>query len=139
MCNTDETVTAAASYVQLLMKSFLARVLVTAFGLWMADQLLAGIRFDSAGSLWIAALLLGVVNAVVRPVVFFLTLPITVLTLGLFVFVINGAMVLLVARLMPSFHTDGLGAAILASVVVSLTAWAANTFIGKKDDRRAKS
>ncbi len=121
------------------MRSFLARVLVTAFGLWMADQLLAGIRFDSAGSLWIAALLLGVVNAVVRPVVFFLTLPITVLTLGLFVFVINGAMVLLVARLMPSFHTDGLGAAILASVVVSLTAWAANTFIGKKDDRRAKS
>jgi putative membrane protein len=118
------------------MRSFLARLFVTAFGLWMADQLLAGIRFDSAGSLWIAALLLGVVNAIVRPVVFLLTLPVTLVTLGLFVFVINGTMVLLVARLMPSFHTEGLGVAILASIVVSLTAWAANAFIGK--DKRHK-
>jgi putative membrane protein len=117
------------------MRSFLARVFVTAFGLWMADQLLAGISFESAGSLWIAALLLGVVNAVVRPVVFLLTLPLTLLTLGLFVFVVNGAMVLLVARLMPSFHTEGLGVAVLASIIVSLTAWAANAFIGKDEKR----
>ena len=103
----------------------------------MADQLLAGIHFDSAGSLWLAALLLGFVNATIRPMVLLLTLPLTFLTLGLFVLVINGAMVLLVAKLMPSFHTDGLGIAILASLVVSLTAWAANTFIGK-ERRRAK-
>ena len=119
------------------MKSFLARVFVTAFGLWMADQLLAGIHFDSAGALWIAALLLGIVNAVIRPVVFVLTLPITFITLGLFVLVINGAMVLLVARLMPSFHTDGLGVAILASAIVSITAWLANTFIGR-ENRQAR-
>jgi len=101
----------------------------------MADQLLAGIHFDSAGSLWLAALLLGFVNAIVRPVVLLLTLPITFLTLGLFVLVINGAMVLLVATLMPSFHTDGLGVAILASIIVSLTAWVANSFVGKQDRR----
>ena len=114
------------------MRTFLARLLVTAFGLWVADQLLSGIRFDSTGSLWLAALLLGTANAIVRPVVFFLTLPITLLTLGLFIFVINGAMVLLVSRLMPSFHIDGLGTAVLASIVVGLTGWAANAFIGKE-------
>ncbi len=117
------------------MRSFLARLFVTAFGLWMADQMLAGIHFDSAGSLWIAALLLGIVNAIVRPLVFLLTLPITLVTLGLFVFVVNGAMVLLVARLMPSFHTEGLGVAILASIIVGIAGWMANAFIGKEKRR----
>ena len=115
------------------MSSFIARVFLTAFGLWMADQVLSGVSFDSGASLWIAALLLGIANAVIRPVVFILTLPITLLTLGLFVFVVNGAMVLLVDRLMPSFHTDSLSTAILASIIVSLTGWAANAFIGKKE------
>jgi len=118
------------------MTSFFARLFVTAFGLWMADQLLSDVHFDTAVSLWIAALLLGFVNAVLRPIVFFLTLPITFLTLGLFIFVVNGAMVLLVARLMPSFHIDGLGTAILASIVVGLTGWAANTFIGKQKQKQ---
>ena len=118
------------------MSSFIARVFLTAFGLWMADQVLSGMSFDSAASLWIAALLLGVVNAIIRPIVFILTLPITLLTLGLFVFVVNGAMVLLVDRLMPSFQTDSLGTAILASIIVSLTGWAANAFIGKKETNK---
>ena len=121
------------SVVVVTMSSFIARVFLTAFGLWMADQVLSGVSFDSAASLWIAALLLGVVNAIIRPIVFILTLPITLLTLGLFVFVVNGAMVLLVDRLMPSFQTDSLGTAILASIIVSLTGWAANVFIGKKE------
>ncbi len=123
------------SVVVTTMSSFIARVFLTAFGLWMADQILSGVSFDSAASLWIAALLLGIVNAIVRPVVFILTLPITLLTLGLFVFVLNGAMVLLVDRLMPSFQIDSLGTAILASIIVSLTGWAANVFIGKKEKR----
>ena len=124
------------SVVVVTMSSFIARVFLTAFGLWMADQVLSGISFDSAASLWIAALLLGVVNAIIRPIVFILTLPITLLTLGLFVFVVNGAMVLLVDRLMPSFQTDSLGTAILASIIVSLTGWAANAFIGKKETNK---
>jgi putative membrane protein len=114
------------------MRGFLARLLLTAFGLWMADSLLAGVRFDGAASLWWAALLLGLVNALLRPIVILLTLPLTVLTLGLFVFVVNGAMVLLVAALMPAFHVEGLGAAILASVVVGLTGWVANGLIGNR-------
>jgi len=117
------------------MTSFLARLFVTAFGLWLADQLLSGIRFDTVSSLLIAAFLLGVVNAIVRPIVVFLTFPITFLTLGLFIFVINGAMVLLVARLMPTFHTNSLATAIIASVIVSLTSWGANKFIGKEKRR----
>jgi putative membrane protein len=114
------------------MRGFLARVLITAFGLWIADLLLAGVRFDGAGPLFLAALLLGLANAVIRPIVIVLTLPITLLTLGLFLFVVNGAMVLLVARLMDSFHLEGLGTAILASIIVGLTGWIANGFVGDR-------
>jgi putative membrane protein len=114
------------------MRGFLTRVLISAFGLWIADMLLAGVRFDGAGPLFLAALLLGLVNAVVRPIVIVLTLPITLLSLGLFMFVINGAMLLLVARLMPSFHLEGLGTAIVAWLIVALTSWVANAFIGNR-------
>ena len=114
------------------MRGFLARLFITAFGLWIADLLLAGVHFDGWAALWIAALLLGLVNAIVRPVLIILTLPFTLVTLGLFIFVVNGAMVLLVSRLMPSFHVEGLWTAILASVVVGLTGWLANGFVGNR-------
>ncbi len=105
---------------------------ITAFGLWMADSLLDGVRFDGVLTLWIAAVLLGIVNGVVRPIVILLTLPLTLLTLGLFLFVVNGAMVMLVAWLMPAFHLEGLGSAIIASVIVGVTGWAANAFVGPR-------
>jgi putative membrane protein len=111
-------------------RGFLARVLITAFGLWLADMLLDGISFDGAGPLFIAAVLLGIVNAVVRPIVILLTLPFTLVTLGLFLFVVNGAMILLVAWMMPSFHVAGLGPAILASIIAGITGWIANSFVG---------
>jgi putative membrane protein len=114
------------------MRGFFARVLISAFGLWVADLALAGVRFDGAGPLFLAALLLGLVNTIVRPIVVLLTLPITLLSLGLFMFVINGAMLLLVARLMPSFHLDGLGTAIVAWVIVGLTSWVANGLVGNR-------
>jgi putative membrane protein len=114
------------------MRGFFARVLITAFGLWVADLLLQGLSFSDITSLWLAALLLGVFNAIVRPIVIVLTLPITLVTLGLFLFVVNGLMVLLVARLMPSFHIAGLGTAIWASIIVGLTGWIANGFVGDK-------
>ncbi|MDH3495230.1 MAG: phage holin family protein [Gemmatimonadota bacterium] len=114
------------------MPGFLARTLITAFGLWLADVLLAGVHFDGALALFIAALLLGLTNAFIRPIVVVLTLPITLLTLGFFLLVVNGLMVLLVAYFMPSFHLEGLWTAILASIIVGLTGWAANAFIGEK-------
>ena len=117
------------------MPSFIARLLITALGLWVADEVLQGVRFDSTSGLILAALLLGIVNAVVRPVVFFLTLPITFLTLGLFILVINGCMVLLVSRVMSTFHIDTLGTAVLASLIVGLTGWAANRFIGEESKK----
>jgi putative membrane protein len=114
------------------MRGFLARLFVTAFGLWMADTILNGMYFEGVLALWVAALLLGVVNAFVRPVVVFLTFPLTFLTLGLFLFVVNGAMLLLVSWVMPPFHIEGLGSAILGSLIVGLTGWVANAFIGNR-------
>jgi putative membrane protein len=111
---------------------FIARVFITGLGLLLADALLPGVRFDGAVSLWLAALLLGVVNAFVRPLVILVTLPLTLLTLGLFLLVVNGMMVLLVAWLMPSFHIAGLGSAILAALIVGLTGWLANAYVGDR-------
>jgi putative membrane protein len=111
---------------------FLARLFITGLGLLLADLSLDGVGFDGALSLWLAALLLGVINAFIRPLLILVTLPITLLTLGLFLFVVNGCMVMLVAWLMPSFHLAGLGSAILASVIVGLTGWIANAFVGDR-------
>lgn len=111
---------------------FLARLFITGLGLLLADALLHGVRFDGALSLWLAAFLLGLVNAFIRPLVILVTLPLTLLTLGLFLFVVNGLMVLLVAWLMPSFHIAGIWSAILTSVIVGLTGWIANGFVGER-------
>jgi putative membrane protein len=109
-----------------------ARLIITGLGLLLADALLPGVRFDGAFSLWLAALLLGVINALIRPLVVLLTLPLTLLTLGLFLLVVNGLMVLLVAWLMPTFHIAGIGTAILTSIIVGLTGWIANAFVGER-------
>jgi putative membrane protein len=112
------------------MYQFLSRFFVSGLGLLVADALLPDIRFDGVLSLWMAALLLGIVNAVVRPLVILITLPLTMLTLGVFLLVVNGAMLLLVAWIMPGFHVEGLGSAIVAWIIVALTALAANALIG---------
>ena len=114
------------------MRGFLARLFVTAFGLWMADTILEGLYFEGVLALWIAAFLLGVVNAFVRPIVVFLTFPLTLVTLGMFLLVVNGAMLLMVSWVMPQFQLEGLGTAILGSLIVGLTGWAANAFIGNR-------
>jgi len=114
------------------MRGFLARILITAFGLWVADVALDGVWFDGAGPLFLAALLLGLVNGFIRPIVILLTFPFTLVTLGLFLFVVNGAMVLLVDRVMDPMHVEGLGTAIVASVIVGITGWVANGFVGNR-------
>lgn len=121
------------------MRTFLLKILITAFGLWLADALLDGITVDDAGTLWLAGLLLGVVNAIVRPVVVVLTLPITFLSLGLFLFVINGAMVLLVARLLPAFHVDGIVPAIIASLIVGAAGLLAGGAAKKRKERPSRT
>jgi len=99
------------------MKGFLFRLVITALGLWAAETIIPGIHIDRWDHLIIAALLLGIVNAVIRPVILILTLPLTVLTLGLFIFVVNGISFYLVHWLVPGFSVSGLGAAVLGSIV----------------------
>ncbi|MSR05899.1 MAG: phage holin family protein [Gemmatimonadetes bacterium] len=113
------------------MKTFVSRLVITAFGLWLADMLLDGISFDGAAPLFLGALLLGFVNAIVRPILIFLTFPFTLLTLGLFLFVINGLMIYLVAWMMPSFHVGGLMTAIQASIIVGIIGGLANSYVGE--------
>jgi putative membrane protein len=114
------------------MVGFLLRAAISALGLWIASLVLPGISFESPGKLAIAALLLGIVNAVVRPIAFILTLPLTVVTLGLFLFVLNAAMVGLVARLVPGFTISGFWTAMGAAVIVWLVSWLGSSLIGSK-------
>jgi putative membrane protein len=112
------------------MRGFLFRLCITALGLWAAATIVPGVAVHGVGSLIVAALLLGVVNAVIRPIILILTLPFTLLTLGLFIFVVNGLSLVLVAWVLPGFTVSGLGAAILGSIVVGLTSWVASAFVG---------
>jgi putative membrane protein len=112
------------------MVGILLRAAITALGLWVASELLSGMTFDAPAKLILAAVVLGVVNAVVRPLVFILTLPITVVTLGLFLLVLNAGMVALVAWLVPGFQISGFWTAVAAALIVSLVSWAASSVIG---------
>jgi putative membrane protein len=112
------------------MTGFLIRWAVSALSLWVAQAIVPGIRISGASTLWIAALLLGFVNAVVRPALVFFTLPITVLTLGLFLLVINAAMLGLVAAMLERFTISGFWPALLGAIVVSLVSWLVSSTIG---------
>src|SRR5438105_14889589 len=112
------------------MTGFCFRLVITALGLWTAATVVPGVRIDGWGNLVVAALLLGIVNAVIRPIILILTLPLTVLTLGFFILIVNGISLALVAALVPGFHIAGLWAATVGAVIVGLTGWAASAFIG---------
>src|SRR5256712_6743176 len=112
------------------MRGFFFRLIITALGLWAAAAIIPGVRIDDWRTLIIGALLLGIVNAVIRPIILILTLPLTVLTLGLFILVVTGISLSLVAWVLPGFHIAGLVPAILGSIVVGLTGWFASPVRG---------
>ena len=114
------------------MLGFLLRLLVGAFGLWLASEWVPGIVVNGTWTLLGAALLLGIVNAVVRPILVILTLPITVVTLGLFLLVINAATLGLVAWMLDNFSIAGFWPAVFGAIIVSLTGWVASYFIGPR-------
>ena len=114
------------------MMNFLIRAIVAAGGLWVASRIVPGVYFNDWTDLALAAVLLGIVNALIRPILFVLTLPVTILTLGLFILVVNGAMVGLVDWLLKGFHTSGLWADILTALVVGLISWVASWFLPGK-------
>lgn len=92
---------------------------VTAVGLWITTKLVRGVRCRSAGSLLLAALVLGFINSFIRPILLFFTLPITMLTLGLFALVINALMINLTAAIVPDFEVDSFGSALMAAIIMA--------------------
>jgi putative membrane protein len=114
------------------MAGFILRGLIAALGLWAASEMFDGIVINSAMTLIIAGLLLGVVNAIVRPIAVVLSLPALLLTVGLFLLVINAAMLGLVALVLPGFKIYGFWAAVGGAIVVSLVSWVASWFIGSR-------
>lgn len=112
------------------MIGFLLRAAISALALWVADELFENMYFESVSQLVVAAIVLGIVNGLVRPIAFLLTFPITVLTLGLFLLVLNAAMLGLVALIVPGFHLSGFWTAVGAALVVSLVSWFASSVIG---------
>jgi putative membrane protein len=111
---------------------FLIRALIAAFGLWLATRLVAGITVDDVRTLLLAGLLLGIVNAIVRPIAIVLTFPITIVTLGVFLLVINAAMLALVAALLPGLHIASFGAALFGALIVSITGWIGSFLVGSR-------
>ena len=114
------------------MIGFLLRAAIVALGLWLATLWVRGVYIDSPGTLLLAGILLGVVNSIIRPIAILLTLPMTIVTLGFFLLVINAGMVALVAWMLPGMHVAGFGSAFWASVIVSLTSMVGSWFIGPK-------
>src|SRR5260370_24238695 len=99
------------------MRGFFFRLVVTALGLWGSAKIVPGVEFANWGTLLVAALLLGIVNAVIRPVILILTLPLTVLTLGLFILVLIGISLALVSWVLLGLHVACLGAAVIDAIV----------------------
>ncbi len=114
------------------MIGFLFRAAIAALGLWLATRWVSGITINTPTTLLLAALLLGVVNAIVRPIAVLLTLPVTLFTLGLFLLVVNAAMLGLVALFLPGFGISGFWAAFFAAVIVSITGWIGSWLIGSR-------
>ena len=105
------------------MRRFLLHWLVTALALWITAYILPGVQVGSWQTLAVAAVVLGLFNAVIRPILVVLTLPITVLTLGLFYFLVNGFTFLLVAKLVPGFEVATYWWAVLGAIIVSVISW----------------
>jgi putative membrane protein len=123
------------------MVRFILRGLVAALGFWVASHIVHGVHVEGWKTLVIAGLLLGLANALVRPIVTFLTIPLTIVTLGLFLLVVNGLMILLVGWVLHRFHdhsfqVDGLIPAVFTTIVIFFVSLAANMLIGGDERQR---
>jgi len=114
------------------MTGFVLRALISAIGLWIATRWVSGIYIADSLTLVLAGTLLGIVNAIIRPIAIVLTLPLTLLTLGLFLLVVNAGMIALVAALLPGFHIDGFSSAFATALTVWVTGWIGSWLIGPR-------
>ena len=108
---------------------FLVQWAITALSLWVASLIFRGLKFESAGALVGSALLLGLANALVKPLLIVLTLPLTLVTFGLFLLVINALMILLVAALVRGFKVSGFWTAFFASIFISILSIAVGSLV----------
>ena len=102
---------------------------ITALSLWVAGFIFHGISFSNKKSLFVSALLLGLSNAVIRPIVILLTIPLTLITFGVFLLVINALMMLMVSSLVPGFKVSGFWTAFFASVFIAVLSFFVGLFI----------
>ena len=114
------------------MAGIIVRTLICMLGLFLASALLPGVEIEGTGTFILAALLLGLANGFIRPIAILLTLPLTIVTLGLFILVINAAMFGLVAALLDNFTVAGLFSAMFGALIVSITSTVASWYIGPK-------
>ena len=112
------------------MQGIVIRTLICMLGLFLASRLIPGVWIEGMGSFILAALLLGLVNAFIRPLMFLFTLPLTIVTMGLFIFVVNAAMFGLVAAMLDNFQVSGFWSALFGAIVVSITSTVASWYIG---------
>lgn len=108
---------------------FLMHWTITALSLWVASKIFSGLRFDDTSSLIVSALLLGFANAIVKPVLIVLTFPLTLVTFGLFLLVINALMVMLVAWLVKGFKVSGFWTAFFAAIFIALLSIVIGSFV----------
>ncbi|HSZ51524.1 MAG TPA: phage holin family protein [Caulobacteraceae bacterium] len=111
------------------MVRFIVQALAAALGFWVASRIVPGVHARSVASLIAAGVILGLINALVRPILILLTIPLTLLTLGLFLFVVNGITVWLTAAFLKGVDVNGLWSAILASVVITVISWVARAVV----------
>jgi len=112
------------------MRGIAIRWLVQALAIFATAHLLDGIRVSGILSAVAAAAILGILNALFRPILLILTLPINILTFGLFTFVINALLLMMASGVIPGFEVHGFWAAVGGSIVISLVSWLLNSFIG---------
>ncbi len=117
---------------------FLIRVLINAAAIYVATTLVSGFRVSTTATLLLAALVLAVINAAVRPIMVVLTLPLTVLSLGLFLLVLNAICLWLVTVLVPGVEVRSFGAAFLSALIISIVSWVLSMVVGGLD-RSAKT
>jgi putative membrane protein len=112
------------------MNGFLVRMFISAISLWLAALVVPGMHLEGLLTVLGAALVLGIVNAFIRPIVILLTLPLTIITLGLFLLVVNAMMLGLVSAMFQGFSISGFWSAVFGAIFVSFFSWLASAFIG---------
>ena len=117
------------------MRHFVFRWAVTTVAVMVASSLLHGIRYDSVAALIGAALLLGIFNAFIRPVLLILSAPLILVTLGFFILVVNALLLLLVPSVVSGFHVDGFWSAFWGAIIISLISWLLSAFFRGSDGR----